>query len=219
MIAKLIRAIKGTVFTAIASMCLLGISSVTGYVSPRVLEIERVKHVPVEAPPADMAWVLAETTKCGIRPEVVMTLISNENNGRLHGQSRKCEMKSTFWLKAATEAATAMVKRGEIQQWEFEEQRDAMRCSYGPFQIAGWWAPVFGMTWADLTDVKKSTKAFCGVWEQSREYVLRTYENLTPYEEYWSTYKKYNGDGPDAEKYADKAMEKLSEIAFAKVFG
>ena len=42
-----------------------------------------------------------------------------------------------------------------------------MRCSYGPGQVAGWWAPKFGGTWADLTNTRWNA------WASFRVYKIK----------------------------------------------
>lgn len=139
---------------------------------------------------------------------IILSIEDAAGQGRI---AKRCEFKSEFWLKKANEITK------DFPEFSREVQRDAYRCSYGPLQVAGWHAPEFGKTWADLTDLRTNVIIANAVFEEAK--VRGFSASSEPYYQIRNAFRNYNGSGPTAERYADDAMEILTTRLFADRFG
>lgn len=200
-------------------LSMFGTGALLGFVRPPVEVREVVKTVEVPEPDFTFADALVMADEMEVPPVVAIVLLNHEGGGRFSGDSKRCEFQSSWWLKKATEQAAKLVKAGKILKWESEAQRDAMRCSYGPGQVAGWWAPEFGMVWADLTGLKENVWMAFSIWKRAEAQAIK--EN--PKADRWTilrvAFRIYNGSGPSAEAYADGRMGELTKLIFDKAAG
>lgn len=195
------------------ALSMLGVSTMLGFIRPQVHRVE--VPVTVEIPEGEFTFddALRMADEMGVPRLVAKVLLRHEGAGRFAGDLKRCELQSASWKQYATDAARLLVKAKKIHAFEFEEQRDAMRCSYGPGQVAGWWAPKLGLIWSDLTDLKTNTWATYTVYLKKRDEASKAGSA-----DYWTlqraTFRRYNGGGPDAEAYADARMKELTVAVF-----
>lgn len=145
-------------------------------------------HVPRPEPTLED---LLETipAKFGVERAAVEAVLEKEDAERRR-EAKRCEWKSKDWLRRAS----AITKD--------PEQRDAYRCSYGPMQVAGWLAHEYGMTWVDALDLENNIELGTLRLAQGLEIA----KEKSFYDRYWFAFRRYNGSGPKARKYADEVL-------------
>ncbi len=204
-IRKIFNVIYVSSCIVLAAFAAAGGAYFTGYLPERVRveEIEKIIHVPEVEPTMDE--VLDDAPKHGMERVVAEVLLHNEDGGKWRKNAIRCEWQSKFWLQVATKLAP-----------KDPAQRDAMRCSYGPFQVAGWHAPKYGMVWSDLLDTRNNLEVAAAVFGTCKQQAQNKFKGDT-----WGTYRDafrcFNGSGPDAEAYANRSMARLSQIAVARM--
>lgn len=136
--------------------------------------------------------LITEFAKAGCPSIVGEVLLENEDPKRYRNNAKRCEWDSKEWLKIATKLEP-----------KDEEQRDALRCSYGAFQVAGWWSRSFGKDWNDLLYPRVNARLACEIMKENFN-KAKTAKTLE--QRYWLAFRTYNGSGEKAEAYADKSM-------------
>lgn len=199
------RVVRRTVYACGFLVFCLGGASLYGFARPPV----RVEHVQVpvevEKPEPRLEELIEEAPRMGMPKPVALTLLEMEDGGRNRREAKRCEWESKFWLEQANRIT------------KDPEQRDAYRCSYGVFQVAGWHAPKYGMIWADLLDMRNNFEVAATVWGNCFAQVKKANPGADRYRTYRAAFRCYNGSGPAAERYADKAMAKLERMAVNKL--
>lgn len=205
---KFFRTVFAICIVAFNAFALLGVATFTKYVSPPVrLQTQKVEiPVEVEKPEPSQAQLEQVCLEQGAPRVIFRALLRQENSSRISKHAKHCEMQSAFWLKAATEQANRLLKQGKIQRWEWEEQRDAMRCSYGPLQVAGWHAPNYDRMWSDLVS-DSEINAFVGCKYWRRDCFDKAKGDLP--QRLYQSFKCYNG----ADAYATEATAYVLNIA------
>ncbi|WZO97251.1 hypothetical protein EP7_004275 [Isosphaeraceae bacterium EP7] len=197
------RIVTWCFFLIVLSGAAVGGLSLYGFVNPPV----RVEHVqvPIEVEKRDpsMDELIEEAPRMGMEKPVAITLLKMEDGGKNRREAKRCEWDSKFWLEQANKIT------------KDPEQRDAYRCSYGPFQVAAWHAPKYGKTWADLLDLRVNFEIAGVVWGNCKEAAKA--KKLSKVATYRDAFRCYNGSGPMAERYADRAMDALSDMAVTEM--
>ena len=203
---RVLKVISFAGIIACSACALLHFGAKNGYRTAAATIKPITKIVEVEAPTPSVDELLNEIPRQhGIPREVIEVLIEKESAGR-RSDDKRCEWQSDYWLSQAKKITND------------PEQRDAYRCSYGVMQVAGWHAPRYGLTWADLTDVRTNvevgTAIFAACYNQAKDQQTRgiSYDALR------RAYRCYNGAGPRAEAYADHAMQLLTKRVISRYF-
>lgn len=170
-----------------------------------VKEIEKIIEIPEDEPTLDE--LLAEAPKHGMPAVIAKVLMIKEDAGRYRKNAKRCEWESKEWLRIAS----------TIEPRD-TEQRDAYRCSYGPFQVAGWHAPTYQMVWSDLLVPRNNLEVAAAVWGNCLEQSKKANQKASESTHLRNAFRCYNGSGPRAETYAAEAMEILGKIAIEKMF-
>jgi hypothetical protein len=193
---------KTLTFGVLCVICYFGIN---GFINPRVkVQVEKIP-VEVEAPEMTVAQMIDEAPRLGMPKVVAAILLDQEDGGRNRKNAKRCEWDSKEWLNRAT----------KIEPND-KEQRDAYRCSYGAFQVAGWHAPEYGLVWSDLLNPRNNLEVCAAVWGKCKEQADKKLAGRDLYAIYRDSFRCYNGSGLDAENYADRAMSKLERLAVNK---
>lgn len=201
-------------FTVVAVLVLMGFAFV-GAVALHQWPEPRERIVKVLKPQPTLEELVERTVAKGIPREVIEVILYQEDRRGPRADSKRCEFQSSDWLKRAQ----AIAKRRNLT----EDERDAYRCSYGPWQVAGWHAAAYKRadgserTWADLLDVETNWEIGADVWLQKMAAAKREARDVR--ERYWMAFRNYNGSGPRAEKYADEVFGALMLKLFDERFG
>lgn len=206
-IKRFFRIVYGVSVLIVILSAATGAAYVTGHLPERVRlqEVEKIIHVPEPEP--TMEAVLHEVSAYGIPVEAARVLLEMEDGGRNRKNAIRCEWDSQEWLTIASKLEP-----------KDKAQRDALRCSYGPFQVAGWHAPKYGMVWSDLLDIRNNAEVAAAVWTDCKAQSEKKHRGADTYTHYRNAYRCFNGSGPRAEAYADRAMEKLAKVALDRMF-
>ena len=201
-IRRFFRIVYGVSVLIVVLSAATGAAYVTGNLPEKVRleEIEKIIHVPEPEP--TLNDVLQDAPSYGIPVEVARVLLEQEDAGQYRKNAIRCEWGSEEWLAIANKLEP-----------KDKQQRDALRCSYGPFQVAGWHAPKYGMVWSDLLNIRNNAEVAAAVWGDCKEQSLKKNVGADTWTHYRTAFRCYNGSGPRAEQYADRAMAKLAKIA------
>lgn len=203
---KLLRTLYRTAIITLVGFACLGAAYIGGYL-PKAVELrEVVKTIAIEEPEMTREQLIAEAPSAGMPSLVAEILLEQEDAGQYRKNAKRCEWTSEDWLARAR----------KIEPHD-KEQQEAYRCSYGPFQTAGWHAPRYGMVWSDLLKPRNNLEVAAAVWGNCFEAAQKNTKNADPYTIYRTAFRCYNGSGPRAERYADKAMAQLARIATNKL--
>lgn len=138
-------------------------------------------------------YLLASETcpKYGVPPLFVSTIIDKESGGR----------RDAIRFERSQVERAKKITRNSSEQTMYAS-------SIGPMQVMGWWAPEFGMTWNDLVDVRTNVEVSCRIMAQCMNKA-----NGSKSEKYRQAARCYNGSGPQADKYAENFMRRLTAKA------
>jgi soluble lytic murein transglycosylase-like protein len=164
------------------------------YEIPRTAEAKAVtKKSEFQDDAVKDAYTLASETcpKYGVPSLFVATIIDKESGGRPD---------AIRFEKSQMERAKKITRNSSEQTM--------YASSIGPMQVMGWWAPQFGMTWNDLVDVRTNVEVSCRIMAQCMSQARGAKS-----EKFRQAAKCYNGSGPQAEKYADNFMRRLTAKA------
>lgn len=171
-----------------------------------VKEIEKIIEVPEEDP--SLEELLSEAPRHGMPKIIARVLMEKEDSSRFRKNAKRCEWQSKEWLNIATK-----IEPNDT------EQRDAYRCSYGPFQVAGWHAVKYGMVWSDLLDLRKNLEVSAAVWGNCYEESKERNKKFSKAQHVRYAFRCYNGSGLMAENYANSAMAILGGFAIEELSG
>ena len=150
------------------------------------------KIVKVQAPEDTLDVLLDEIPpRYNIPREIIEVLIAQED-AKGQGKTAVRFEESPDWLARAKKIT------------KDPEQIEMYRRSYGPLQVAGWHAARFQLTWVDLTNLRTNVEVACSVYRDAWDRERTTTRD--PLVALRLAFRDYNGSGPRAEKYADRAI-------------
>lgn len=210
-IRKVYKFIKCALYACLLLSALVGIGVMDEHFRPRtvrqIVEVVKEKIVEVEPPPFTAEEALAMAPEYGVPELWFRGLLVHENSGRWRPDSVKCEFQSDFTTRAARNAAARLVKLKVIDKSDEQGHADAMRCSYGPFQVMGYnianyldepySVAIKDMRKATVAALKRSQECF----DEGRKKGLQSPRQL-----YWHAYYCYVGKSSDGEAAANKRM-------------
>lgn len=128
--------LKVFVWTPPVVLMMAGGSYVYGALRPPVKFVDREVKVEVEKQKRSLTEILNTVPlKYGISPLLMAAIVERESGGKLNA----------IRFEPSQMARAAKITRNPDEQRMYAS-------SHGPFQIMGWWAPEFGLTWAQLYD-------------------------------------------------------------------